>query len=112
MLCTCGEGEHRYQVQEQTSEGEKVQASQCLGQAFVITCETPKSRGPGKRAFEHPTPGQEREASFGLLILDHHEFHAVFRSGPGGFLAAIVLVDKGQFHAFTSRFLRLGGKLS
>ena len=60
-------------VSHENGKGDKMQASQSLRQALIVTGQTTKTRHPSKRTLNHPTPGQENEAFLGLGQLDDHQ---------------------------------------
>src|SRR4051812_45778746 len=74
-------------LEHQADEGDEMEASECLGQTFVIAGEATEAGCPREVALDNPPPGEEDEATFRLGVLDDFEADAV-RSGVGGRLLA------------------------
>ncbi len=52
--------------QHETDQCDDVQVGKRLTQTLVIAHQTPKACRPGEGPLNHPAPGQQHEAAFGL----------------------------------------------
>ena len=97
--------------EQQTGEGNEVESGQGLGQALIVTGESPETCRPGKRAFEDPTAWQQDEAPLGFRVLDDLQSDAVRLGRFGRSIAGVALVHIGQFHRVTGDRLHLASEL-
>ncbi len=95
----------------QHSKRQKMQPSQGLRQAFVVTGEATKARYPAKAALDDLTTGQEHKAFLGLRQLDHLQTYTLFGGSSHGVVARVALVDKGHLDGLAGRFLDCLGQL-
>ncbi len=85
-------------------------ASECVGQAFVVSGQASEACCPGEGAFDDPSARQEHETSFCPRVLDHFEPYAVLLGGLGGVRTGVALVDIGQLHRASGDLLDLFGQ--
>jgi hypothetical protein len=97
--------------EQQTGEGNEVESGQGLGQALIVTGESPETCRPGKRAFDDPTAWQQDEAPLGFRVLDDLQSDAVRLGRFGRSIAGVALVHIGQFHRVTGDRLHLASEL-
>src|SRR5581483_12328908 len=94
-------------MKHETSEDDQVQTGKRARKSLVIAHQTSKTRGPGKRAFHHPSARQEHKAPPGFGQLDDFQTDAVFLRGLRRNLASGALVHEGHFDMVASH--RLNG---
>ena len=68
-------------MQHEAGEGEKMQASQDVGQPLVVAGQPTEAGGPGEPALEHPALGQQDKAVLGLRQLDDLQTDTLASSG-------------------------------
>ena len=91
--------------EHQDGESQKVKTRQGLGQTFIITSQSPKTSGPGERAFNHPALRQQDKAFLGFRQLDDDQVQASrYLSGVPAF---VDLVYKGNLDGLTRDTLNL-----
>ena len=94
-------------MEHEAGEGEEVQPSQHLWQAFAVARQPATAAHPGETALHHPAFGQQDEAAFGLGRLDDDQLDAV-RGGAGrGIGTGVALVDIGDLDVFAGHGLHL-----
>src|SRR5260221_7055329 len=94
-------------MQHETSDHDQMQASKGGRKSFIITHQPSKTCGPGKRAFDYPSPRQQDKAALGLRKFDDFQLHAVLLGGFSRNVASISLINERQFDRLASRFLYL-----
>lgn len=78
---------------------------QRLGEPLVIAGQPPKAGGPRKRAFHHPTFGQEHKAFLGLRQFHHFQFDPVFLGGCRRRWPRVALIHIRQFDVLAGDLL-------
>ena len=73
-----------------------MEAGDGLWQPFIISGQSAESCGPGKGAFDHPTPWKQNKANAGFFKFYHTEFNPVLGGILGRFLASIPLINIGD----------------
>ncbi len=82
--------------QHKTDQCDDVQVGKCLRWTLVIAHQTPKACCPGEGPLNHPAPGQQHEAAFGLRQFNNLQLDAMLAGRGCRFLACIVLIAIGQ----------------
>ncbi|MGF6971883.1 hypothetical protein QFZ94_000310 [Paraburkholderia sp. JPY465] len=80
--------------EHQNGEGYKVDSSECLRQALVISRESTKAVQPAEATFHHPATGQQHKALFRFRQLDHLKLDSFIQRCLRGLLAGIALIGK------------------
>lgn len=58
-------------MEHEAGNGEKRESGQDFRHPFIVAGEAAEARQPGGTALDHPTAGQQHEATFGLRQRDH-----------------------------------------
>jgi hypothetical protein len=75
--------------EQKTGKGQEMQTGKGLWETFIVTCQPTKTGQPGDGALDHPAPGQQDEAVFGIGQFDDFQMNAL-RSGIVGSLLTAV----------------------
>ena len=92
-------------MEKEGGEGEPMEGSEGLREAFVVAGEAAEAGCPGKGAFDDPAAREEDETAFGFGEFDHVEADGVGGGGARGSFASVALIHVGQLHGLS------GGRL-
>ena len=92
-------------------EGEVMNASQSLGEPFVISGEASKARGPGEASLDHPAARQQNESAFCSCMFDHFQLNAMRRRRILRGFSGVSLIDIGQLHMVSGDLLHCSSEL-
>ena len=82
-----------------------MQPSEHFRHTLEIAAEPPEAGQPAKATLDHPAPGQQHKALFGLGQLDHLQLNAVCSRIIFRLLTRVTLIGPGQLDRMTRGLL-------
>src|SRR5258708_36143893 len=98
-------------IKHQGEESQPVKSCERGRQPFIVFVKSTKASTTCKGSFDHPSPGQQDEALFGLLKFNNDQVDSMLGRLLRRFFPGVTLVNKSYFHVLVGGFLYSFGQI-